>query len=409
MHPRRCSRGARAEPATGDQGSCYDERSVSSIDRQAREISFKVVYYGPGLGGKTSSLQTIHRSVRPDSRGQLVSLATGSDRTLFFDFLPLKVSKVRGFSVRLQLYTVPGQVHYNSTRKLVLAGADAVVFVADSQPDRAVANEESLDNLRQNLLEQGMKLRDMPFVIQYNKRDAPDALPIDELEAQVNEYGVPAYETIATTGHGVLDALKTVTKLLLEDMRRKGGMDLPGNTGSLPTVPAANGSPPERRSGPVSVPSAGGKPQVRRAITLTSLGQMADVIETLNEEDEPDTDPGAASTGMLCELVHAPEVRDAIAAVESDLRQGNWQEALWRAVGVYHDLSFRLAGSLARDDKADAPALAAVLSGMPATRFLRFREIEGRVVTGGAVTSEEALFALFFLTDLALRATEEAR
>ena len=131
---------------------------MSAVNLFTREISIKIVYYGPGLGGKTSSLQYIHRALRSDSRGQLVSLATGVDRTLYFDFLPVKLPKLRGYSIRVQLYTVPGQVHYNSTRKLVLAGSDGVVFVADSQPDREQANVESLANLRENLTEQGMKL-----------------------------------------------------------------------------------------------------------------------------------------------------------------------------------------------------------------------------------------------------------
>ena len=131
---------------------------MSSVNLYSREVSIKIVYYGPGLGGKTSSLQCIHHAIKPDSRGQMVSLATGTDRTLYFDFLPVKLPKLRGYTIRVQLYTVPGQVHYNSTRKLVLTSADGIVFVADSQPARAQANAESLDNLIENLTEQGQSL-----------------------------------------------------------------------------------------------------------------------------------------------------------------------------------------------------------------------------------------------------------
>src|SRR5512135_2582794 len=142
---------------------------MSSVNLYTKEISIKIVYYGPGLGGKTSSLQFIHRALKSDSRGQLVSLATGLDRTLYFDFLPVKLPKLRGYTIRVQLYTVPGQVHYNSTRKLVLAGADGIVFVADSQRPRHEANVESLANLNENLREQGLELAKIPHLLQYNK------------------------------------------------------------------------------------------------------------------------------------------------------------------------------------------------------------------------------------------------
>src|SRR6476660_7399835 len=152
--------------------SCYDDGRtrafMSSVNLYTKEISLKIVYYGPGLGGKTSSLQHIHRAIKPDSRGQLVSLSTGVDRTLYFDFLPVKLPKLRGYTIRVQLYTVPGQVHYNSTRKLVLTGADGIVFVADSQPARAQANVESFNNLIENLKEQGQELSEIPHLLQFN-------------------------------------------------------------------------------------------------------------------------------------------------------------------------------------------------------------------------------------------------
>src|SRR5262245_49857966 len=196
--------------------------TLSLVNLQAREISIKVVYYGPGLGGKTTSIQYIHRALKPESRGQLVSLATGADRTLYFDFLPVKLPKLRGFNVRVQLYTVPGQVHYNSTRKLVLNGCDGVVFVADSQMDRESANVESLDNLRDNLREQGLALEELPLVFQWTKRDCADVVPVGKLDRALNPRKSPAFETVAMSGRGIFEALKAITTEVLQDLRRKG-------------------------------------------------------------------------------------------------------------------------------------------------------------------------------------------
>ena len=190
---------------------------MSSVNLYTKEISLKIVYYGPGLGGKTSSLQFIHRAIKPDARGQLVSLSTGVDRTLYFDFLPVKLPKLRGYTVRVQLYTVPGQVHYNSTRKLVLTGADGIVFVADSQRPRREANVESFQNLGDNLREQGLSLERMPHLVQYNKRDMPDLLTVQELDAALNPHRAPTFETSATRGVGVFEALKSITTLVLSD------------------------------------------------------------------------------------------------------------------------------------------------------------------------------------------------
>jgi len=191
---------------------------VSSVNLHTREISVKVVYYGPGLGGKTSSLQFIHRALKPDSRGQLVSLATGVDRTLYFDFLPVRLPRLRGFAVRVQLYTVPGQVHYNSTRKLVLTGADGIVFVADSQRARREANIESFQNLQENLLDQGVDVRQVPLVLQYNKQDLPPDLVLApaELDDALNFRAVPSLPADALHGSGVFETLKLLSGLVLQ-------------------------------------------------------------------------------------------------------------------------------------------------------------------------------------------------
>ena len=162
---------------------------MSSVNLMAREVAAKIVFYGPGLSGKTTSLRKVYETVRPAHRGEMMSIATEGDRTLFFDFLPIKVEKVGDCSVRLALYTVPGQVFYNATRKLVLQGADGVVFVADSQPEAMDANRESLANLEENLLEQGIRLERFPLVIQYNKRDLDKALPVEAMRAELNPRG----------------------------------------------------------------------------------------------------------------------------------------------------------------------------------------------------------------------------
>ncbi len=191
------------------------------VNPLARELVFKVVYYGPGLGGKTTSLQYIHATAKPEHRGKMVSLATPVDRTLYFDFLPIRVPNVRGMNVKLQLFTVPGQVHYNATRKLVLTGADGVVLVYDSQSARSDANLETLDNLRDNLAAHGRQVSEMPHVVQYNKRDLFDVLPIDELERQLNRAGAPSFATTATTGEGVYESLEAITRAVLDDFERR--------------------------------------------------------------------------------------------------------------------------------------------------------------------------------------------
>src|SRR5512137_3124339 len=190
---------------------------MSSINLHSDEIGIKIVYYGPGLGGKTTSLQHMHRVLKPDNRGQLISLATGIDRTLYFDFLPVKLPKVKGFTIRMSLYTVPGQVHYDATRKLVLNGCDGVVFVADSQRESQAATVESLENLEENLREQGRALDKVPLVFQYNKRDCRDLIPVEELERLLNPHQRPAFETIATAGQGVHQALKAISVEVLKD------------------------------------------------------------------------------------------------------------------------------------------------------------------------------------------------
>jgi signal recognition particle receptor subunit beta len=191
------------------------------VNPLARELVFKVVYYGPGLGGKTTTLQYIHGATRAEHRGKMVSLATPVDRTLYFDFLPIRVPNVRGMGVRLQLFTVPGQVYYNATRKLVLTGADAVVFVADSQRARLDANLESMENLRDNLREHGRSLDELPFALAYNKRDLDDIVSIEDLEQRLNPGHAPSFSTCAMRGDGVFETLDRVARMVLDDFEER--------------------------------------------------------------------------------------------------------------------------------------------------------------------------------------------
>jgi mutual gliding-motility protein MglA len=194
---------------------------MSFINYASREINCKIVYYGPGLCGKTTNLQYVYQKTAADAKGKMISLATETERTLFFDFLPLALGEIRGFKTRFHLYTVPGQVFYDASRKLILKGVDGVVFVADSQEERYDANIESLDNLRFNLTEQGYDLDKIPFIIQYNKRDLPSAMPLDELRRDLNPTGVPEFEACAATGEGVFETLKAVAKLILIDLKKR--------------------------------------------------------------------------------------------------------------------------------------------------------------------------------------------
>jgi len=193
---------------------------MSFINYLSREINCKIVYYGPGLCGKTTNLQYIYNKTNPDAKGKMISLATETERTLFFDFLPLALGEIRGFKTRFHLYTVPGQVFYDASRKLILKGVDGVVFVADSQIARMEANVESLENLRTNLAEQGYSLDKLPYVIQYNKRDMPGIAPVDELRQLLNAANVPDFEGVASTGVGVFDTLKAVAKLVLTALKK---------------------------------------------------------------------------------------------------------------------------------------------------------------------------------------------
>jgi len=195
---------------------------MSFINYSSREINCKIVYYGPGLCGKTTNLQYIYKRMNPEARGKMISLATETERTLFFDFLPVSMGEIRGFKTRFHLYTVPGQVFYDASRRLILRGVDGVVFCADSQITRMDSNLESFDNLRINLREQGYDPDRIPLVLQYNKRDVNSLASVSELHALLNYRNVPEFEAVASTGVGVFETLKGIIKLVLIDLKKGG-------------------------------------------------------------------------------------------------------------------------------------------------------------------------------------------
>ena len=192
---------------------------MSFINEAAKEVNCKIVYYGPGLGGKTTNLQYIYHQTNPKDKSNLISLPGQTERTLFFDFLPLSIGEIRGFKTRFHLYTVPGQHFYDASRKLVLKGIDGVVFVADSQVERMEDNIESLRNLDEHLRDQGYDLRQIPFVFQYNKRDVPNPVPLRVMHEQLNSFGADEFEAVAAQGTGVFDTLKAISKAILKALR----------------------------------------------------------------------------------------------------------------------------------------------------------------------------------------------
>ena len=328
----------------------------------AREISAKIVYYGPGLSGKTTTLRHVYASVRPETRGQLVSLSTEGDRTLFFDFLPLQIEDVRGLSLRLQLYTVPGQVFYDATRKLVLNGADGVVFVADSQASARDSNGESLSNLETNLGELGIDLATFPFVIQYNKRDLPTALPVLELRRELNALGVPEFETVASHGDGILPALHEITRLVVKDLNAR--------------KPKSNARP--------AVLSGGGSSELASRISQAA-------------EDEPrKTGPDRGRPAGISFRALFPARSSAISEVETAIRD----RAFGLAGRPAAPTLMRLLENLPVDEKT--PAVRASLLGLDGREFLGLGKLAQK--PDAAATEVDALFALYVLLSALVKA-----
>ena len=224
------------------------------INFATREVNCKIVYYGPGLSGKTTNLEMIHTKIPASHRGELTSIATEGDRTLFFDFMPLDLGKIGGMTTRFQLYTVPGQVYYNATRKLVLQGVDGIIFVADSQQGKLQENIDSLRNLEENLAEYGLDLTTVPHVFQYNKRDLPNVIPVEELNAVLNKFNAPYFEAVAITGEGVFPTLKKCAELVLANLQRQYGERMAAPARRVPVVTAVSKPKPAAPPKPPSPP-----------------------------------------------------------------------------------------------------------------------------------------------------------
>jgi len=355
---------------------------MATVNSLAREIVFKIVYYGPGLGGKTTTLQHLHATAKPEHRGRLVSLATPGDRTLYFDFLPILLPKMRGMSVRLQLYTVPGQVYYDATRKLVLKGADGLVFVADSQPSRMDANLESLQNLRDNLREQGLELSKVPHVFQYNKRDLDDVVPVDELERALNAHEAPAIKTSAALGDGVYEALETIARLVLEGFERKA-----------PTLE------------PTFVPRLdeddGGLSAVLRNINVEPQPQVESVPqpEAIEPEAVDATDDVAdAPEFSLAELWPEAE-QHLVRRAEKAIAAGDYVQAIELCNQLVARTFASAAGLFGATEAPRDPAMVPLLLGLDGRRYLAFRALVRDARGGAEVTARQALQAIAFAAE----------
>ena len=236
------------------------------INFALKEVNCKVVFYGPGMSGKTTNLEIVHQKAPEENKGELTSISTDGDRTLFFDFMPLDLGNVAGMRTKFQFYTVPGQVYYNSTRKLVLQGVDGVIFVADSDPEKMDENIESYSNLIENLAEYGKDVRELPHVIQYNKRDLPNAMPTAEMDKRLNKFGVPTFEAVAYTGEGVFPTLKTLAAMVLESIEKIDGRNprkaapKPAAKAPVAAAPAPAQAPAAKAAAPAARPAAASKP-----------------------------------------------------------------------------------------------------------------------------------------------------
>jgi signal recognition particle receptor subunit beta len=245
------------------------------INFALKEVNCKIVFYGPGMSGKTTNLEIVHQKAPEENKGELTSISTDGDRTLFFDFMPLDLGNVAGMRTKFQLYTVPGQVYYNSTRKLVLQGVDGVIFVADSDPEKMPENIESYQNLIDNLTEYGKDIRELPHVIQYNKRDLPNAMSVEEMDQQMNKFGVPTFEAVAYTGEGVFPTLKTLAGMVLESIDRMDSRNskrpaAEATRAAAPAASPARGAQPTRTAAPAAQKKPAAAPQRAAAAPATA-------------------------------------------------------------------------------------------------------------------------------------------
>jgi signal recognition particle receptor subunit beta len=394
------------------------------VNPLAREVVFKIVYYGPGLGGKTTSLQHIHATTRPEHRGKMVSLATPVDRTLYFDFLPIRLPSVRSMNVRLQLFTVPGQVYYNATRKLVLTGADGLVMVFDSQLGRSDANIESLENLRENLEAHGRDLATIPHVILYNKRDLYDAQPLEDLERQLNRERAPSFSAVATKGEGVYEGLEAVTRAVLDDFEKRMpeasaslGASLDAPEGGL--LEALRGARAPSEAAQRREPEPDAEPELPRRpppadLRLSQLpdmdaGEVAARAVTgeraptpmppappeppLRHVSEHVREPQSRPPGVGFELLWPPTERGLVLELEAALSAGDPALALRACEALVARSLAGAAAALGTNDAPRDPATMALVLGIDGRRYLAFRSLAREARQGRAVSPTEALSA----------------
>lgn len=405
--------------------------AVAQVNPLTREVLIKLVYYGPGLGGKTTTLQKVHAASPAETRGKIVSLATPVDRTLYFDFMPLRVEPVHGYPVRLQLFTVPGQVYFNATRKLVLTGADGVVFVADSKRDRQDANLESLQNLEANLQEQGRALSSVPHVMQYNKRDLEDAASIDELNNALNAHGAPHFESRAAQGEGVVAPLDELVRMVLEDLEKRAifgaepaaartsrfGANAEGLRASLTRASESweedagalqqNLTPPEltvnRRESSIpvrrSTPARGASSS---ALPTTGRLQSSEPPSISAFEAGPATTPApsAVQLGLSFATLFPAEQAKEILQLEQDVVRGDFRSAALRCDALFVETLAEAAELLGLEASERQPALVSLALGMSGEQVVALRSTARAARSGAEISEAGALFAYAALLEL---------
>lgn len=400
---------------------------MASINRHKRELVFKIVFYGPGLGGKTTTLRHVHGATKPENRGNMLSLATDTDRTLYFDYLPVKLLRFGNMGVKLQLYTVPGQVYYAATRKLVLSGADGIVFVADTQAARFESNHESLEDLTANLAEQGRKLSSVPHAFQWNKRDLPALVSLDEVDRRLNLFGAPAVPTVATSGEGVFETLERITRLVLDAYRA----DLPGASradgfplfldademgltdaikGLADSQPARSSSSEER----AAAPAAKLAPSIEE--TLPSSSSSSGPAPSPEQRAQPaahgepnpvDRTAAGPPPFSLAELWPTAD-RDAVRRAEAALAMGNAAMAIDACSELLERVLTSTWAQLGDERHPRDPASLVAFLGLEAARYLAFTATVRGSRSNRSRTVREALECYAFVME-ARRALDRAR
>lgn len=426
---------------------------MPTLNPHTRELSFKLVFYGPGLGGKTTTLQSLFAATKPEHRGKMVSVATQQDRTLHFDYLPVRAGQVRGVTVRLQLYTVPGQLYYDATRRLVLSNVDGVVFVADSQRGRLEANQEALDDLRENLEKLERPLEGLPHTFHWNKRDLTDLVPVEELEGRFNRGSVPSRCTVALTGEGVLEGLDSLVELVVAAYDGRGPESRPAPSApALPEVigaPApASDAPEEPPRDPSSPPREGPSapvvsplstslleadptlalepPADDGRVTVAPRGFMAEAGTALSAQLParvvvraappvsslpPVPSPPRFPEGAALSFVHmfpSPDEREVVERLEAQLARGDAHAAVLSTEIALSRLLATVGAAVGGDGAPKEPALAAYLLGLDGRRFSAFRALVRATRRGDEVGLAHAFEGYLLLLEGA-RLREEGR